>query len=186
MGLLSKWLGWDKQEKQAYDAQQAANVQAAEIEVQNKEAYKTMWESYQSRMVEAGADYTTNLSTRQAEMAAGGMKTGSGAWERQLRTVDTEYETAIADIRAGETYGALTDYYTEQGGRQGIEYWYGEQYGAMDALPDVYMDRSSQNNNAAISNFIPPGTEMSQQEEIDTMFGKGGQLYNFDWSGITY
>ncbi len=184
MGLLSKWLGFDKKEEQAYLANEEAKAMAAEVEVQNQEAYKTMWESYQSRMAEAGADYTTNLSTRQAEMAAGGMKTGTGAWERQLRTVDTDYETAISDIRAGETYGALVSQYTEQGGRQGIEQWYGDLYGEMDALPEAYTDRSQQNNNAAISNFIPPGTEMSQQEEIDAMFGKGGTLYDFDWSQI--
>lgn len=183
MGLLGKWFGTDKAEREAYYAQEAWE---AEQVVASTEAQEKMWGWYVEQMAEVGSQYVTDMSTEQARMAAGGMRSGTGAWERTLQGVDLSYRTAVEDIRAGETYAALTEYYTAQDGVGGIEFWFGGQYGEMNPYPTEFQERADLNNNLAISDYIPEGTGI--QEKMDEWRGMLGiepgapPLEEGDWS----
>lgn len=183
---MSVFGGDDAEDAQRQQAQAQAEADR-EYAAANATAHEKMWSTYRGWVEEAGRDYVTDLASAEASMAAGGLRSGTSSWERRLRSVDQSYAQNIEDLRAGETYGALSSYYVEQEATGGVDAYYSGLWDPIAQAPSAFTERQQEigagNNNIAISDYIP---EASLADQIDQSFGESGVLYDFDWTGISY
>jgi hypothetical protein len=71
------------------------------------------WETVQQWRIDEDVSYNRTLSSTKARLGAGGVKTGSEAYNAQISKIESDYELAKERIASGATQGILDRYVGE-------------------------------------------------------------------------